>query len=172
VENSLEACPHNFSPSRKSSWVVCPQNDLIAGDKTDHEVFPYKQPERGLRRRPIFNVLEVLRTKTVGILGTRMGMETRLYGSISCAVVVPDEEALDEVHQNYAEMAMVGRVTDAQRRTFFAAGEELYRNRGAEVVLLGGTDLFLAFQGRECGFPVLDCAEVHVEALYKKSVGT
>jgi aspartate racemase len=111
--------------------------------------------------------------KTVGILGTRMVMETRLYGSISsAAVVVPEGEALDEVHKNYAEMAMVGRVTDAQRQVFFAQGEKLCRDRGAEVVLLGGTDLFLAFQGHDCGFPVLDCADVHVEAIYKKSLGS
>ena len=110
--------------------------------------------------------------KTVGILGTRMVMETRMYGAISsAAVVVPEGEALDEVHKNYAEMATVGRVTDAQRRVFFAAGEDLCR-RGAEVVLLGGTDLFLAFQGHDCGFPVLDCAEVHVEAIYERSVGS
>ncbi len=110
--------------------------------------------------------------KTVGILGTRMVMETRLYGVISsAAVVVPEGQALDDVHKNYAEMATVGRVTDAQRRVFFAAGEDLCR-RGAEVVLLGGTDLFLAFQGRDCGFPVLDCAEVHVEAIYGGSVGS
>jgi aspartate racemase len=111
--------------------------------------------------------------KTVGIIGTRMVMETRLYGAISsAAVVVPEGEALGEVHQKYAEMATAGRVTDEQRRAFFTAGEELYRSRGAEVVVLGGTDLFLAFQGHECGFPVLDCAEVHIEALYKKSIGT
>jgi aspartate racemase len=110
--------------------------------------------------------------KTVGILGTRMVMETRLYGAItSAAVVTPQGEALDEVHKNYAEMASVGRVTEAQRRAFFAAGEELVRERGAEVVLLGGTDLFLAFEGRDCGFPVLDCADIHVAAIYRKSVG-
>jgi len=111
--------------------------------------------------------------KTVGILGTRMVMETRLYGAISsAAVVVPEGEALDAVHKNYAEMAMVGRVTDAQRQVFFAQGEKLCRDQGAEVVLLGGTDLFLAFQGRDCGFPVLDCADVHVEAIYKRSLGS
>ena len=110
--------------------------------------------------------------KTVGILGTRMVMETKLYGAISsAAVVVPEREARDAVHKNYAEMAMVGRVTDAQREVFFAQGEKLCRDQGAEVVLLGGTDLFLAFQGRDCGFPVLDCADVHVEAIYRKSVG-
>jgi aspartate racemase len=108
---------------------------------------------------------------TVGIIGTRMVMETGLYGAIaSAAVVVPEGDALEEVHRNYAEMAIAGRVTDAQRRVFFAAGERLVRDRGADVVLLGGTDLFLAFQGRDCPFPVLDCADVHVEAVYRRSL--
>lgn len=110
--------------------------------------------------------------KTVGILGTRMVMQTKLYGTISsAAVVTPEGEGLDEVHRNYAEMATVGRVTDAQRRVFFAAGEKLCRERGAEVVLLGGTDLFLAFQGVASPFPVLDCADIHVAAIYRKSLG-
>jgi aspartate racemase len=109
--------------------------------------------------------------KTVGIIGTRMVMETRLYGAISSAtVVVPEGEEFEAVQQNYSDMAIAGRVNDAQRRVFFAAGERLCRDRGAEVVLLGGTDLFLAFQGRECGFPVLDCADVHVEAIYRRSL--
>ena len=57
--------------------------------------------------------------KTVGIIGTRMVMETRLYGAISsAAVVTPEGAALDEVHANYSEMAVAGRVTDAQRRAF------------------------------------------------------
>src|SRR5262245_14738008 len=109
--------------------------------------------------------------KTVGILGTRMVMETRLYGAItSAAVVTPQGQALDEVHQSYAAMASIGRVTEAQRHVFFAAGEKLCRERGADAVLLGGTDLFLAFEGRDCGFPVLDSADIHVEAIYRKSI--
>jgi aspartate racemase len=74
------------------------------------------------------------------------------------------------VHQNYAAMATAGRVSDAQRRVFFAAGERLCRDQGAEVVLLGGTDLFLAFRGYDAGYPVLDCADVHVEAIYQASL--
>lgn len=109
--------------------------------------------------------------KTVGIIGTRMVMETRLYGAISsAAVVVPEGGEIETVQQNYSDMAMAGRVDDAQRRVFFAAGERLCRDRGAEIVLLGGTDLFLAFQGQDCGFPVLDCADVHVEAIYRRSL--
>jgi aspartate racemase len=109
--------------------------------------------------------------KRVGILGTRLVMETQLYGAIAAAsVLVPQGEALDQVQKAYAEMATVGRVTDAQREVFWNAGRALVRDQGAEVVLLGGTDLFLAFQGRDCGFPVLDCADIHVAAVYRKSL--
>jgi aspartate racemase len=110
--------------------------------------------------------------KTIGILGTRTVMETRLYGGISsAAIVLPEGEALEQVHKSYIEMAIAGRVTDAQRRVFFSIGRHLCRVQGAEAVILGGTDLFLAFEGQDCGFPVIDCAEVHVGAIYQRSAG-
>ena len=67
------------------------------------------------------------------------------------------------------EMATVGRVTDQQRRTFFEVGRHLCRERGAEAIMLGGTDLFLAFVGQESPFPLVDCADIHVDAIYRKS---
>jgi aspartate racemase len=110
--------------------------------------------------------------ETIGILGTSMVMRTGLYGGITSArIVVPEGEALAEVHQNYIAMAGVGRVTDAQRRIFFVNGQRLCREQGADAILLGGTDLFLAFAGQDCGFPVLDSADIHVEAIYRASVG-
>ena len=99
-----------------------------------------------------------------------MVMETRLYGAISsAAVIVPEGNEFESVQENYGAMATVGLVNDAQRQVFFGAGKRL-RDRGADVVLLGGTDLFLAFQGQDCGFPVLDLADVHVEAIYRRSL--
>ena len=107
---------------------------------------------------------------TVGILGTRMVMETALYGGIrSARVVLPEGDALDQVHDNYFEMAITGRATDAQRQVFFSIGRRLCHEQGAEAVILGGTDLFLAFAGQDCGFPVIDCAEVHVDALLHRA---
>jgi aspartate racemase len=108
--------------------------------------------------------------RSVGILGTRTVMETRLYGGIlSARVLLPEGEALEQVHTNYLEMAIAGRVTDSQRRVFFSIGQHLCRGQGAEAVILGGTDLFLAFDGQDCGFPVIDCAKVHIDALYRES---
>jgi aspartate racemase len=109
--------------------------------------------------------------KTVGLLGTRNAMETALYGGITAArVVVPESEAFAAVHASYVAMASAGRVTEAQRHTFFAIGRQLCDRGGAEAVLLGGTDLFLAFADQDCGFPVIDCAEIHADAIHRRSV--
>jgi aspartate racemase len=126
---------------------------------------------------PLLNALPVVDAaiterayKTVGIIGTRMVMGTRLYGAISsAAVIAPEGDEFEEVQANYGAMATVGRVTDSQRRIFFRAGRRLV-DRGAEAVLLGGTDLLLAFQGQDCRFPVLDLANVHIDAIYRRSV--
>jgi aspartate racemase len=107
--------------------------------------------------------------KRIGVLGTRTVMESRLYGGVSSAeLLAPQGPALDEVHTAYSTMAQAGRVTDAQRDVFFREAKHLIQ-RGAEAVMLGGTDLFLAFQGRLAPFPLIDCADIHVEAIYARS---
>lgn len=122
---------------------------------------------------PVVN--EALRAhglKRIGIIGTRNVMESGLYGGItSVEVVRPEGEKLGQVHDAYVAMAVPGHVTEAQRSLFFEIGAELCRDRGAEAVVLGGTDLFLAFAGQDPGFPVIDCADIHVEAIYARSVG-
>jgi aspartate racemase len=108
--------------------------------------------------------------KTVGIIGTRNVMESGLYGGITSArIVTPDRTALDQVHDAYVSMATAGHITEAQRSVFLSIGRYLCQARGAEGIVLGGTDLCLAFAGQDCGFPVVDCALVHVEALFQRT---
>lgn len=110
--------------------------------------------------------------RKVGIIGTRLVMETGLYGAIASAeVLAPEGAERDLVHENYVTMAGEARVNDSQRRVFFEAGRRLCRERGCEAVLLGGTDLFLAFQGRDCGFPAIDCADIHADAIFRYAAG-
>jgi aspartate racemase len=107
--------------------------------------------------------------KRIGVLGTRLVMETGLYGGVSTAqLIAPEGEMFGAVGDTYSAMAGIGRVTDAQREIFFTAGRALMK-RGAEAIMLGGTDLFLAFQGKPAPFPLVDCADIHVEAIYAKS---
>jgi aspartate racemase len=108
--------------------------------------------------------------KKIGVLGTRIVMESGLYGGVStAALIAPEGEMFGAVADAYSTMAGIGRVTDAQREIFMAAGRWLCCERGAEAIMLGGTDLFLAFQGRPAPFPLIDCADIHVEAIYVKS---
>lgn len=102
----------------------------------------------------------------VGILGTRVAMETRLYGAVRQAeIIAPPTAVLLQVHDAYAAMAVAGTVTEPQRELFFRAGRALVEDHGAEAVLLGGTDLGLAFAGRDPGFRTFDCALVHASAI-------
>lgn len=127
---------------------------------------------------PIINAISALeaelvqrKLRRVGLLGTRVVMASRLYGGIpEVEVVVPGGETFDATHDAYVAMATSGEATEEQREFFFAVGNELCRAQGAETVVLGGTDLFLAFEGYDCGFPVIDSAEVHVNALCRASL--
>jgi aspartate racemase len=115
--------------------------------------------------------LEYRKLRRVGLLGTRAVMASHLYGSISAIeVVVPEGDSFDATHNEYLAMATAGRASERQREFFFAVGNDLCRRQGAESVVLAGTDLFLAFEGYECGFPVIDSAQIHVNALYRASI--
>src|SRR5262249_10938739 len=107
--------------------------------------------------------------KRIGVMGTRLVMETRLYGAISSPrLIAPEGDRFGQVGDAYSAMAGIGRVTDEQRQIFLTAGRELMA-RGAEAIMLGGTDLFLAFVGHPAPFPLVDCADIHVGAIFEKS---
>lgn len=106
----------------------------------------------------------------IGLLGTRTVLETRLYGAIQSAeVVVPVGDELQTTHDTYVAMATASAATEAQRETLVSMGEKLCRGQGAEAVALAGTDLFLAFDGVDSGYPVIDCAQVHIDAIVSRA---
>jgi aspartate racemase len=109
----------------------------------------------------------------VGLLGTRAAMESGLYGGItSVNIVLPQGDDLDETHTNYVPMATLGYATDEQRDFFFSTGRKLCRDQGADAVVFAGTDMFLAFEGHDCGFPVIDGGQLHIDAIVRASIGT
>lgn len=110
--------------------------------------------------------LEEAGYKTVGLMGTKTVMQSKMYGRLpKLTVLEPAADFLDLVHESYVAMAMAGVVTEAQRQVFFDCGRDLCDRAGAEAVLLAGTDLFLAFDGRDPGFKAVDCALLHIDDL-------
>lgn len=109
--------------------------------------------------------------RKIGLIGTRFVMQSGVYGGVtSVEFAVPQGDDMDAVHEAYLGIAMPA-VPDPDAATYlFEAARKLVTDQGAEAVFLGGTDLFLAFDGRDPGFPVIDAAEVHIAAIARASM--
>lgn len=106
-----------------------------------------------------------MNVKTIGVLGTRAVMASRLYGLAGVDVVTVPYDELGTAHAHYVAMAVAGKATDEQRAYFKNAALRLVDEQGAEAIVLGGTDLFLAFDKPGYPYPVVDCALVHAAAI-------
>ncbi|MEM9030665.1 MAG: aspartate/glutamate racemase family protein [Pseudomonadota bacterium] len=107
----------------------------------------------------------------LGILGTRTVMATRLYAGIQSAEIIPPNgDMLDAVHDAYVTMAASGHVTAAQRSIFDQACQQLCTDRGAEAIILGGTDLALVYDAHSAAFPIVDCAAIHADAIARRAM--
>ena len=110
---------------------------------------------------PILNIIPILNDafgergfKKIGLLGSKVAMESKIYGGIdSVECIAPRGDALDIVSENYLNMALSGKALDSQREVFFKEGRKMIEEDGADVIVLAGTDLFLAFEGHDPGFP-------------------
>jgi aspartate racemase len=107
----------------------------------------------------------------VGLLGTRVVMRTRLYGKLVRTEAVACDDDIERLGQLYQEIAVSGVCSAEQRDLMFAAGQRMIDEQGADAIVLAGTDLSLAFDGRDAGYPVIDALDVHVALLAELAAG-
>lgn len=101
----------------------------------------------------------------VGVLGTRAVMESGLYGLSGVDVVTVPPDELQATHAHYISMAIRGAASDEERSFFERAALRLVQEEGVDAVVLGGTDLFLAFDKPGYPYPIVDCALVHADKI-------
>jgi aspartate racemase len=119
----------------------------------------------------VSRAIETRGLKRIGIIGTRTVMETRFYGRIAGAEIVPPSEPdLDDVHEAYISMAASGFVTEDPRSILNAVSHRLLGDQGAQAIMLGGTDLALAFNEQTAEFPLVDCAGIHADAIARLAI--
>lgn len=110
--------------------------------------------------------------RRVGLLGTRVVMRTRLYGQLRRTEAVACDDDIERLGSLYQDVAVSGTCTDAQREVFYAAGRRMVDEQGADAIVLAGTDLNLAFDGRrDPGYRVIDALDVHVALLADLAAG-
>jgi aspartate racemase len=112
--------------------------------------------------------------RRIAILGTQFVMRSDMYGRLDGFDVVRlAADALDLVHENYMKIAAAGAVegSGADVEGIRAVAQGCVRDQGSDVVILAGTELSLAFQEADCGFPALDCARAHLDAIVSRAMG-
>jgi aspartate racemase len=109
--------------------------------------------------------------KRIGILGSGAVMASKFYGGVtSVEIAAPKGADLDEVGKRYMALATAAVATDDDRRFFREAGCKLITEQGADVVVLSGTDLFLAFDGTSPGYKLADAADIHIGAIVRAAM--
>lgn len=120
---------------------------------------------------PLDHHFAKLGIKRVGLLGTRIVMQSRLYGQLLKTEAVVLDADIETIGQTYQDVAVAGVCTPAQRELFLNAGQSMVEEQGADAIVLAGTDLNLAFDGQETSYPIVDALDVHVDLLASLAAG-
>lgn len=111
--------------------------------------------------------------KRVALFGTRISMETGLFGRLKDVEVVPMKpDELSLVHDAYLRIVAAGQGSKAIFDELRTLAQRLCQRDGAEAIVLAGTELSLVFNETNTDFPAIDCARVHVEAIADQTCGT
>jgi aspartate racemase len=87
------------------------------------------------------------------------------FGEID--VVMPSADEIEKIHAAYVNF-VTGRGSDADRETLRTIAQTFVARDGAKAVLIAGTDLSTVFTESNAGFPLIDCARVHIDAIVQK----
>lgn len=135
---------------------------------TMHKVADYVQDRVGI---PLINIIDVTAealkrdgVKTAGLLGTKFTMEDGFYQERmkrhGIDIIIPEkEEDRNAVHSIIFDELCLGIFKDESRQRLWRIVEEL-RDRGAEGIILGCTELPLILRGEG----LYDTTKIHAEA--------
>lgn len=142
---------------------------LLICTNTMHKVAPEIQSAISI---PILHIADATaeklledNIKRVGLLGTRFTMEQDFYKGrmaekFGIAVIVPDSEQQQVVHDIIYTELCLGKINDDSRQKYLGIINDLHE-QGAEAIILGCTEIALLIQQQHTSVPVYDTTEIH-----------
>ena len=112
--------------------------------------------------------------QSIGLLGTRFTMEQDFYAGRlrekhGLEVLVPSEEERDIVHRVIYEELVLGIVREESRRQYLQIMDHL-RDRGAEGIIEGCTEIVMLVQQEHTAIPLFDTTAIHAQAAVEKAL--
>jgi aspartate racemase len=125
---------------------------------------------------PVINLFESVNeelskrdVRRVAVFGTRFVVESALFGFLDqVQIVSPQPEEVNEIHQIYTKLAQDGKGSEEQHTRLTDLAHTLCTRDEVEAILLAGTDLALLFNESNTDFPHVDCAEMHIRAIFRQ----
>jgi aspartate racemase len=111
--------------------------------------------------------------RSVGLLGTRFTMEQNFYKDRLLArginVITPDQAGRDTVHRIIYEELCLGQIREESRLQYLAVIQQL-RQRGAEAVILGCTEISLLVGQSDTDVSLYDTTIIHTRQAVKAAL--
>ena len=110
----------------------------------------------------------------VGLLGTRFTMEQdfykgRLTDHFGIDVVAPEEQDRETVHQIIYQELCLGQIKDESRISYLEIIQRL-REKGAQAVILGCTEIALLVQQEHTSAPLYDTTSIHASKAVEQAL--
>ncbi len=144
---------------------------IIICANTPHLVYAHVAPKLDI---PILHIADATGKaaqeqglQKLGLLGTRPAMtvgfiQERLQQHYDIDCLIPEEQFITETHDYIADELTQGQFTDAAK-TFFLEQMHLLRDRGADGIILGCTELPMLLEQNDFELPMLPTTQLHIQ---------
>jgi aspartate racemase len=111
----------------------------------------------------------------IGLLGTNFTMEQAFYAGRlekkhGLKVIVPESKDREIVHRVIYEELVLGIQKDESREEYLRIMEDL-RQKGAEGIIEGCTEICMLVQQKHTNLPLFDTTEIHVQKAVELALG-
>lgn len=144
---------------------------LIICANTPHMVYDYVQPKISI---PILHIADAVGSlakkenlSILGLLGNRPTMtkgfiQKRLKENFEIETIIPDEEYIDTAHEFVSKELTQGKFTETARE-FFIDQMQLLKEKGAEGIILGCTELPLLIDQNDFDIALIPTTQLHAK---------
>ena len=120
---------------------------------------------------PIAAELSARRIRRVALFGSVFTVEGSLWGQLAdVEIVKPQSDEVAFIGRAYQNLLDHQKGDDADTAGLRRIAAHLQRRDGVEAILLAGTDLAVIFDETTAGFPCIDVARLHIDAIVERLV--
>lgn len=163
INNKYLEIAHTLEKAGVEALVICAN--------TPHMVYDYVQPQINI---PILHIADAIgkeaqrmELKTLGLLGNKPTLTgnfipSRLRERYGIDTIIPDAEEVDRNHHFVSTQLTRGIFSD-EAKSFFLEQMEKLKNKGAEGIILGCTELPMLLEASDFDLPMIATTQLHAQ---------